>query len=261
MPETNYRLYIDESGTHDYRGTGSIERRYLSLTGVIIGARFYTDVFQPELNVAKRTLLTDQDDPLPTLHREEIVACQGPFAVLRDASVASKFNSAMLGLYSNMDYTLIAVVIDKAAHVTRYGNGAYHPYHYCLSVMLERYTDFLGMHSARGDVMAEARGKVEDRMLKGEYIRFYERGTSFRSAAFVQSVLTSKAIKLKPKGIDGLEFADLLAVATKLDVLTRERAMTERITSQFINQLLPLIAPKYHRHGTRSQGYGIKLLK
>ena len=261
MAETNYRLYIDESGTHDYRTTGSIERRYLGLTGVIIGAQHYSAALQPRLNAVKKMLLVDQDDPLPVLHREELVANRGAFAVLRNPEIKTRFNEAMLKLYAEIDYTIIAVVIDKASHLARYGDAAYDPYHYSLSVMLERYTNFLANRRARGDVMAEARGKREDHLLRGEYVRFYEAGTGFRSSGFIQSVLTSREIKLKPKGISGLEFADLLTLATKLDILSREGVMPEPISSPFMNQQLKIITGKYYSNGIKVQGYGRKLIK
>ena len=39
-------------------------------------------------------------------------------------------------------------------------------YHYCLALLLERFTFFLEQKQVRGDVMAESRGGKEDKRLK-----------------------------------------------------------------------------------------------
>lgn len=257
---TKYRLYIDESGTHAYGTSMKIDQRFLSLTGVIIDSETYTNVLQPKIREIKQLIALDQDE-LPTLHREEIVAKKGVFNRLTDDKLSDSFNLHVLRLFESLDYTLITVVLDKNAHLRRYGNAAYHPYHYCLSVMLERYASVLGEKNATGDVMAEARGKVEDRLLQGEYRRFYERGTAFRTTGFIQSTLSSKEIKLKPKGVDGLEFTDLLTLATKLDVLAGESELPGPIQSAFLKLVIRAIQPKYFRSGKRIKGYGKKLIK
>ncbi|MGQ9666008.1 MAG: hypothetical protein ACUVWB_01725, partial [Anaerolineae bacterium] len=104
------------------------------------------------------------------------------------------------------------MVIDKQAHINRYGNAAHHPYHYCLTVLLERYCGFLNHLHANGDVMGESRGGAEDQQLKAAYQSVYENGTKSHEPTFFQRALTSKELKLKPKSanIAGLQIADLL---------------------------------------------------
>lgn len=255
-----YRLYIDESGTHNYTSSQDIGKKYLSLTGVILSDAVNVDDLQPALDRAKR-LLTDDPDDLPTLHREEIISGVGVFKKLSDPPVREAFNRLMIGLFANLDYTICCVVLDKGSHLARYGQAAHHPYHYCLSILLERYTDFLGRNSSSGDVMAESRGKQEDRLLQGEYTRFHTFGTSFRSSNFVQSTLTSKNIKIKPKGVAGLEFADLLTLATKLDVLATEGAIGSLSKTNYLWQVVRTIQPKYYKVNGRIKGFGRKLVK
>ena len=64
--------------------------------------------------------------------------------------------------------------------------------------------------------MFESRGEKEDSELKRQYARIYEFGTSYVSAGAINQRFTSKDIKLKNKEsrIEGLELADLLALAT-----------------------------------------------
>jgi hypothetical protein len=48
MPDQKYRLYIDEVGNSDLGSSNDPNRRYLSLTGVILGLEYVRTIFQPE---------------------------------------------------------------------------------------------------------------------------------------------------------------------------------------------------------------------
>jgi len=145
----------------------------------------------------------------------------GSFWPLRNKETREKFNHELLRLLAESEFWIVSVVLDKLAHQERYGELAIHPYHVCVLAILERYAGFLNAFNASGDVMAEARGGVEDRQLKEAYRRAYESGTSARDASFFQSVLTSREIKLrsKAKNIAGLQVADLFAHSCKDDIL------------------------------------------
>ena len=60
---------------------------------------------------------------------------------------------------------MVCVIIDKQAHLVRY-DSPFHPYHYCLAAMLDRYSGWLNYKNAVGDVMAESRAREEDLQLK-----------------------------------------------------------------------------------------------
>ena len=134
-----------------------------------------------------------------------------------------------------------------------------HPYHYCLIAMLERYCDFLRLHNAKGDVLAESRGGNEDNMLKKEYKNIYDMGTMFRKPIFFSSVLSTHEIKLKSKtnNIAGLQIADLLAYPSKIDILF-ENKILENNTGNFGKSICKCISMKYYRHFCHKSinGYG-----
>lgn len=258
MPK--YRLYIDESGTPDYPRGNMQWETCLGLTGVIILSEEYENVLTPRITTLKRILIDDLD-ALPVLHREEIIAKTGAFKRLADPEIEARFNGELIAIFKEVDYTVCCAVIDKQSHKNTYVSPA-HPYHYCLEILLERYTDFLNKKGAVGDVMAESRGGTEDLKLKDEYARFYANGNEYRKKALVQAVLTSKEIKMKKKSemITGLEFADILAVPTKIDVLaTYGKAV---IGENFNKQIIDAIQTKYFRGGLfgKIKGYGKKLL-
>lgn len=256
-----YRLYIDESGNHNYSSSPDIGHKYLGLTGVIVDVETYEKDFQPRIQAMKKLFSTDPDD-LPILHREDIINKTGDFTKLNDPETEKQFNSILMSLLKDVDYHISAVVIDKAAHFKKYQTAAMHPYHYCLTTMLERYVHFLEVRG-RGDVLSESRGTKEDMSLKEAYQHFYNFGTNFRTPASLQQFLTSKEIKIKSKqkAVAGLELADLLSLPTKLDVL-RDNKLLPALTENFTKRIIDEIQPKYcvgnSNHHVR--GYGKKLL-
>lgn len=258
-----YRLYIDESGTHSYprKDKNNVAKRYLSLTGVIVDNDYYKRVIQPKVREIKLLVASDPDN-MPTLHREDILNKRGDFSKLRDADVAKEFDRLVLELLADCEYTVCVVVLDKTEHFTKYGAAAFHPYHYCLNIILEKYTHCLHMRNSKGDVMAEARGGSDDRKLEKEYSRFYKQGTQFRSPDYIQGVLTSSDIKMRRKElkIEGLEIADLLTLATKIDVL-HTYGIISSLDPNFQTKLIRKIQPRYFKNGSTIKGYGKKLLQ
>lgn len=247
-----YRLYIDESGDHtygrpekqpfilrhkeqvildttidSYPHLEKTDKRYLGLTGCIFKLDYYREQFVPTIDAFKRDFF-DPDEHV-VLHAKEIIQRQGPFHVLQSDEVVHRFDAGLIDLISNADYTIINVVLDKKNHIENFSAIAWHPYHYCLVNMLERFCLFLKNQKARGDVMAESRGKTEDFELKRIYSHIYENGTRLKSAKFFQQYLTSKEIKIKPKkkNVAGLQLSDILAHPLKKYTLLQRNLLTE----------------------------------
>jgi len=255
-----YRLYIDESGTHSYSNSNAIDKRYPAITGVIISRDDVVNVLEPALRSMKLLVTGDPDEHI-TLHREEIANRKGHYSALTQPEIEAEWNRCMLELFRRVDFRVCTVVIDKYYHKMQY-TAPMHPYHYCLHLMLERYVTFLERNGGTGDVMAEARGKLEDQLLMQEYEHVYMSGTGFVRSSRFQSALTSNKLKLKPKdAIAGLELADLVVALSKLDVLLHHSAIN-RINSKFMTTLLPLLQPKYFRNPStgRVEGYGKKFI-
>ena len=212
-PTRRYRLYVDESGDHAYGQSHILPHRYLALCGVIVEFHEYRLRLQPELEALKqRHLPHSPDDPI-VLHRKDILNARGPFKPLRDPARRMAFDQDLLAFLYQHDFAVIAVVIDKWWHWQHHGKLAWHPYHYCMDALLERYCGWLRHIGAVGDVMAESRGGREDRQLKNAFVRLCSMGTYYHPASFFASVLTSRQLKLKPKSanIAGLQIADILA--------------------------------------------------
>lgn len=254
----NYRLYIDESGHHRYKLAGSLSERYLGLCGVAIHQDTYLKEVIPRIESIRSLFYTDPDLK-PYIHCEDMIRRKNDFSKLRDATVAASFNKQLLALYSEVDYKIFAVTIDKTKHFNQYVTPE-HPYHYSLECLLERYYKFLAQNDGQGDVMAEARGTVEDTKIKEVYRKFYDHGTSYVNAEDMRKRFTSHDIKIKTKRYltQGLEFADLLALATKLDVLFTYEQLPE-LTTNFTRDIIETIQPKYFGF-PRVKGNGKKFI-
>jgi len=254
-----YRLYFDESGDHTYTSLQNPARRYLGLTGIIVETEHYRTVFHPTVEALKQKHFPhDPDHPL-VLHREDLIHKRGAFGALEDANAELVFNADFLAVLGNLRYTLITVVIDKQSHIQRYGDAAYHPYHYCLAALLERYCGLLNFRSAEGDVMGESRGGDPDLQLKVAYRTLYAAGTYYRGGDAFQRVLTSCEIKLKKKeaNIAGLQIADLLAHPCKQDVLIAYGTLPDP-GDIFGRKIAKTVRSKYNRHAYdgRIEGHG-----
>lgn len=283
---STYRIYIDESGDHIYgqklyrsfsiNALGmapeyyphlqTMGGRYLGLAGCIIEKEYYRNTFHPEIEALKRRHFDYDPDESPLiLHREDIVQKLGSFWRLRDEKSRIDFDNDLIRLMTTLNYRLITVVIDKQTHVTRYSRAAFHPYHYCLAALLERYCFFLGNSKSRGDVLAESRNGEADNQLKEAYRTMYNGGTNLRPNEFFREHLTSKEIKIKPKtaNIAGLQIADLIAAPSKKEVLLESNCIDNREIGEFDARVWRAIRVKYHCHSFSGKiiGFGRYLLK
>ena len=254
-----YRMYIDESGDHTYYETEDLAKRYLGLTAIIVESEHYRVNFQPSLEALKQKHFPHSPDDPVILHREDIVNKRGPFWRLRDSEKEILFNEDLISFLKDQRYCVISIVVDKKVHTERYGIAAYHPYHFCLMALLERYCGYLNFYNAKGDVMAESRGGTEDRQLKVAYKSIHEGGTYYRNSEFFQKVLTSVEVKLKTKqrNIAGLQIADILAHPCKQEILADSKKC--RVSEDnFGVQICRCIRPKYNQqvYDGRIWGYG-----
>ncbi len=208
-----YRLYIDEVGNSDLGSSKDPNHRYLSLTGVILNLEYVSTTAFPAIEALKRDHFNSHPDEPVTLHRKELVNKKHPFESLRDPATETAFNQSLLNLIQNLDYAVITVVIDKLEHNQRYEAWRFDPYHYCMTVIVERYVLWLKSKGAVGDVMAESRSGKEDLSLKDAFERVYTNGSDFMEPEMFVAYLTSRQLKVKIKSnnIAGLQLADIVA--------------------------------------------------
>lgn len=248
-------MYIDEVGNPDLNSSNNPLHRFLSLTGVIIDLEYVRDKLFPEMEGLKAKFFNYHPDEPLIFHRKEIVNAKRPFDALRREETKKAFDSDLLSLLRKWDYIVVTVCLDKKSHKDTYQVWRYDPYHYCLAILLERFSFFLLGKNTHGDVMAESRGGKEDKRLKASFLKLWNEGTQFIPPETFQEVLTSKQLKVKPKAnnISGLQLADLVAHPSRNEILN-ENKLLERPIAPFASKVISILQNKYYQKGGRVFG-------
>ena len=259
--EDRYRLYLDESGDHVYRETAETAHRFLCLLGCWFQNPDYVQFHQALDGLKERHFHPHPDNPV-ILHREDMINARKVFKILQDEKKRAEFDADLLDIINSAKFRVVAVVIDKAALRSAYGESAAHPYHLGLGFLLQRFAGYLNHINRVGDVMAEARGGAEDLLLQESYTRVYDRGIWVTSAGYFQSALSSRQLKLRQKkaNISGLQLADLLGHPTKMWAL-KHFGFTGEELAPFAKRLMTIVDHKFNRqlYNNRLEGYGIVL--
>jgi hypothetical protein len=253
-----YRLFVDEVGHADLRSSNSPNERYLALTGVIADQALYGSGIDSEFNRIKRQYFLSEN---VILHRRDILDRKNAFSVLKDEAVNVAFSDDLIDTIKRLEYAVITVAIDKKAHNEKYGKWKFHPYHYCLTCLVERYAKWLHRHGDKGDVLAESRNKNEDMALKDSYKRFHERGSHMVKDRVILDCLSTKELKLSKKvaNNNGLQLVDLLANPSFRWMLCQRTG--EQMTALFGRRIADVLATKYVRAPDQSViGWGCKWL-
>jgi hypothetical protein len=262
MSRPSHRLYVDEIGDASLKVSNDPANRHLSLTSAIVDLDYVRTRLFPAIEQLKETYFGSHPDEPIVLHRSELVGARYPFQALRDANVRASFDADVLALLQDLDYEVITVVIDKLEHKRQYQTWQFDPYHYCLTVLVERYVMWLHGHQALGDVMAESRGGKPDRRLKDAFHGLYNQGSEHMSAVDIQKFLTSNQLKVKPKAtnVAGLQLVELVAFPSHASMIAvQTRKELRGAFSQSVVDIL--VRDKYRRSPTgKIDGYGRKWL-
>lgn len=195
--------------------------QYLGLSGFIVRLEYEQHELTAMLNQLKMDTFGND---VVILHRRDIIDRKPPFDILRDPKTKQLFDTNLMQLIAQATYRVFTTVIDKKEHVRRYKVWRFHPYHYCLTVLLERYVQWLEKTGNVGDVLVESRGKKENMQLEKAYGYLHKNGTYHVPASVFQERLSSKDLKLQPKtaNITGLQLVDLIANPSCRDLICRK---------------------------------------
>ena len=264
MPLKQFRLYLDECGTEDYACVDEPSGRYLSLVGIVMEqgqAIPATD----NLNIIKDKFFKRHPDDAPVVfHRTDIVKYRGSFQSLRDEAVRSVFDRWWMHYLTVTPYEVICVVIDKRAMQRKETWRIKHPYHYAMSVLVEKYALFLGLRGGHGDIRPESRGRKKDDALQAAFDNVRTSGTYYVGPGTVQERLPARALKFRVKAdnVTGLQICDSLAKPAQDFVLLRRREIEK--TAPFSRSIQGLLeSEKFYRSlggSPRIWGYGVKFL-
>ena len=212
-----YRMFIDDTGDVEDPATNAPERRYASITGIIIEWDHYHGGLSPYFEQMKTKHFGEtRKERAPILRRHDLINALGPFECLKDPLKRKAWDETVLSFYERANYKVITVALDKIAWYYRFPNWRGDIYQELIQLAVERYYFFLRSENSTGDVMVEQMGKKKDQAIKKRYRHILENGFQQHRANALQSRLTSVEIKIKPKSdnIAGLQIADLLAAVS-----------------------------------------------
>jgi len=203
-----YFMFLDETGDH---GLSYIDKNFplFLLCGLIIDEESLSEITSLVEKFKKKFFHTTQ----VILHSRDIRKCEGPFQALFDLELKENFYKDMNEILGLPKYRLIGSGIQKDKLVRRYGKGAKDPYALSLSFVIERlvfYLDTLDKHNFV-QIVAEERGKKENRELLAHFNSIVDRGTYFVAPARLRSKIRGFSFHNKRENVLGLQLADLCA--------------------------------------------------
>jgi hypothetical protein len=200
---SDYIIYVDESGDH---GLASIDSQYplFVLSFCIFNKTNYRNIVVPAfLDLKFATFGHD----MVVLHSHEIRKTRGPFRILFDKAVRSKFLSDLDAAIEASPFTLISAIIDKPRLIDQHA-AAENPYHVALAFCMEQAFGYLKAKAQQWHattIVFESRGSVEDRALEQEFKRVADGGNQYGILPF-DIVFADKRTNST-----GLQIADLVS--------------------------------------------------
>ena len=146
------------------------------------------------------------------LHSIDIRKAQKSFGFLTSVAARQPFYERINGIMRASDYSIIAVGIRKQAYVEHFGPAANNPYSLAMTSALATLVLLLE-DTLQTDVVlvAEARGKAENKDLLASFQRVIAEGTPEVSAERFQNIQFRLLFQPKEGNVIGTQIADLVA--------------------------------------------------
>ncbi len=213
---SRYIAFLDECGDHSLE---KIDQDFplFVLSSVVVEREIYESKIIPGFNQLK---LKYWDHEGVNLHSRDIRKAEGPFSILENAIRREQFLANLTSLIGDLPYTLFIVGIDKIKHKEKYGDRATNPYELALTFTFERVLNFLeSQGQTHLPVIAEARGKNEDRDLEAAFYKLLTAGTFYNKSDRFNKLTCPLLFQDKRKNIIGLQLADLCAYPSARQIL------------------------------------------
>ncbi|MCJ7502969.1 MAG: DUF3800 domain-containing protein [Acidobacteriia bacterium] len=154
------------------------------------------------------------------LHSRDIRKAQKEFGFLTNRERREAFLQELTALMRDLNYRWITTVIRKQRHREIYGAAARNPYDLALTFCLERLLPLLEEEKqAEVCLLAEARGKTEDKELELSFLRTVSNGTYYIPADRFRAVKFTLSFAEKRKNVTGNQMADLIVYPIARHVL------------------------------------------
>jgi Protein of unknown function (DUF3800) len=209
VPFSDYIVFVDESGSPTLN---PLDPHYpiFVLVFCVFEKVTYADKIQPSI---KRLKFEFFGHDMAVLHAHEIRKPRGDFAFLINAELREQFLARIDEVVAAADMHLIVHIIDKQKLSRKYARP-FDPYHIALRMCIEQLSGFLREHDQANrltHIIAESRGRTEDRDLELEFLRILDPNYNWGMASRFPISETPLALKFVDKKINsaGLQLADL----------------------------------------------------
>ncbi len=207
---SDYIVFVDESGSPTLK---PIDPDYpiFVLVFCVVQKLAYADKIQPLMKKLKFDFFGHD---MVALHAHEIRKPKGEFSFLIDAALRQRFTARIDEIVGACEIDLIVHIIDKKRLTAKYANP-FDPYHIALRMCLEQLSSFLRERDQGGrltHVIAESRGRAEDRRLEAEFRRILDPNCNWGMADRFRVQDTPFDLRFVEKKINsaGLQLADLM---------------------------------------------------
>lgn len=199
--------YLDETGDHTLE---LVDKAFplFALVLLVCDQDYYINKITPAVNQLKIDYFGHE---AVILHSRDIRKAQGDFGFLTNPDKRKLFVERINKMMTELSYTIIATVIKKQEHKDRYVY-ANNPYDLALKFALERFLPLLeDANQNEINIIAESRGKKEDRELELSFLHFVNYGTEYVPLERFKKINFKLIFRPKSMNIVGTQLADLAA--------------------------------------------------
>lgn len=230
-PQSDYIVYVDESGDH---GLATMDPTYpmFVLAFCVFEKSQYVRTVTPALQEFK---FKHFGHDMIVLHEREIRKATGPFNILLNQQRRQPFLQDLNDIMAAAPMRLFAAAVHKDRFQSKLGNDGHNLYHVAVTAALEGLHSYLAKHTEaeqRTHVVFEARGKKEDNELELEFRRVCDGANSLNERLPFEIVFASKQ-----NNSCGLQLADLVARPIGRKLLKPDQP----------NRAWDILEPKFHR--------------
>lgn len=199
-------LFLDESGDHNLT---IIDPQYpiFVLGGVIMDKDYAENELPRQLHAFKQGLFGRTDI---ILHTADITRNKNGFERMKETAFRDAFYQQLNALMRQLRYMVVACVIRKDEHLSRYGIAALDPYLLSLNVLVERFAFEVGNLANGGVIVAEKRSATLDHELEIAWLNLKVKGTTYLPPKDIEKRIIGLNLRAKPERVAGLELADLV---------------------------------------------------
>lgn len=156
------------------------------------------------------------------LHTADISRNRNGFERLIDKDFRYYFYEELNKLIASLKFTVVACVVCKDKHLTRYGLAAVDPYFLSLDILVERFCMDIGDIENGGLIIAENRNRLLDHELDLAWLNLKIQGTKYIQAQQIEKRIISLNLRSKADNIAGLQLADLVVSPIGRHVLGKQ---------------------------------------